>query len=161
MVGSGDGVHIYSKMALSGKWRLKRFVASLRNFLYFGLSGVTMKYLGVRPVIFPAMSLLGRVLERTKSPTFNFGRGAYNYKTQNFSPEVYVLEEFSTFNSSLEKIYFQFSKFLFSHVFTYVFHTTSNLIYFLMFGPSNDIDVDDDDDNLLDFLVNISNSSKT
>jgi CelD/BcsL family acetyltransferase involved in cellulose biosynthesis len=48
--------------------------------------------------------------------TFNFGRGAYNYKTQNFSPDVYVLEEFSTFNSSLEKKYFQFSKWLLSEV---------------------------------------------
>jgi hypothetical protein len=40
--------------------------------------------------------------------TFNFGRGAYNYKNQNFSPKVYVLEEFSTFNSSLEKNIFNF-----------------------------------------------------
>ena len=47
---------------------------------------------------------------------FNFGRGAYNYKTLNFAPDVYTLEEFSTFNYSLEKKYFQFSQFLHRNV---------------------------------------------
>jgi hypothetical protein len=34
---------------------------------------------------------------------FNFGRGAYNYKIQNFRPEILELYELNTFTNNLEK----------------------------------------------------------
>lgn len=41
---------------------------------------------------------------------FNFGRGAYNYKIQNFKPEIYSLYELNIFDSTFEVFLFKFSK---------------------------------------------------
>ena len=41
-----------------------------------------------------------------ESAIFNFGRGAYLYKLQNFAPEIHRLYECNTFKNSLEKMKF-------------------------------------------------------
>ena len=41
-----------------------------------------------------------------ESVIFNFGRGAYKYKLQNFNPEVFNLYEFITFNNTFLKVKF-------------------------------------------------------
>jgi len=41
---------------------------------------------------------------------FNFGRGAYNYKIQNFQPELFSLFEYNSFNSSFGKSIFTLKK---------------------------------------------------
>lgn len=51
-------------------------------------------------------------MTQSSNASFNFGRGVYNYKIQNFSPEILPLEEISVFNSYFEKICFQFYKYL-------------------------------------------------
>ncbi|MEC9209432.1 MAG: hypothetical protein VX762_03295 [Bacteroidota bacterium] len=42
--------------------------------------------------------------------TFNFGRGAYDYKVQNYQPEVFGLFELNIFENMLEKVLFQMSQ---------------------------------------------------
>lgn len=41
---------------------------------------------------------------------FNFGRGAYNYKIQNFKPEIYSLYELNIFNNAFEVFLFKVLK---------------------------------------------------
>jgi hypothetical protein len=41
-----------------------------------------------------------------ESAIFNFGRGTYLYKLQNFAPEIHHLYECNTFKNSFEKIKF-------------------------------------------------------
>lgn len=41
---------------------------------------------------------------------FNFGRGAYNYKIQNFKPEISKLYELNIFDNTSEVLLFKFSK---------------------------------------------------
>lgn len=41
---------------------------------------------------------------------FNFGRGAYNYKIQNFKPEIYSLYELNIFDSYFEVVFFKLLK---------------------------------------------------
>ena len=41
-----------------------------------------------------------------ESAIFNFGRGTYKYKLQNFNPEIFNLYEFITFNNAFLKVKF-------------------------------------------------------
>jgi len=38
-------------------------------------------------------------ITKLSAATFNFGRGVYNYKLQNFAPELKILVDFSTFEN--------------------------------------------------------------
>lgn len=51
--------------------------------------------------------------------TFNFGRGIYNYKTQNFAPELRDLIEMNTFRNKIEQSAFKFKKFVFDFFLRY------------------------------------------
>ena len=49
-------------------------------------------------------------ITQNSDATFNFGRGAYDYKIQNYQPEVFELFELNTFENMLEKVLFQMSQ---------------------------------------------------
>jgi len=107
-----SGKLIVSKIELEGKVVAISLLFKSDNYYSFWID----LYTDLKMINLYHNTLFIKNITKFSDATFNFGRGAYSYKTQNFSPEVYVLEEFSTFNSSLEKKYFQFSKWLLSKV---------------------------------------------
>jgi len=54
--------------------------------------------------------LIIKRISHENNAIFNFGRGAYNYKIQNFKPEIYSLYELNIFNNTFEVFLFKFSK---------------------------------------------------
>lgn len=105
-----SGKLIVSKIELEGEVVAISLLFKSGNYYSFWVD----LYTDLKMINLYHNTLFIKKITKFSDASFNFGRGAYNYKTQNFSPEVYVLEEFSTFNSSLGKKYFQFSKWLFN-----------------------------------------------
>jgi hypothetical protein len=56
-------------------------------------------------------TLFIRNITANSDAIFNFGRGAYDYKIQNYQPEVFELLELNTFENMLEKVLFQMYRF--------------------------------------------------
>jgi hypothetical protein len=51
-------------------------------------------------------------ITKNSDAIFNFGRGAYDYKIQNYQPEVFELFELNTFENMPEKVLFQIFQFI-------------------------------------------------
>tara|TARA_B100000902_G_scaffold392929_1_gene446217 strand:+ start:64734 stop:65768 length:1035 start_codon:yes stop_codon:yes gene_type:complete len=58
-----------------------------------------------------------------KKASFNFGRGIYNYKTQNFRPEIKNMYEFYSFRNYYEFYIFKFKRKLIKIISKLVFHS--------------------------------------
>ena len=52
-------------------------------------------------------TLFLKYITQNSDAVFNFGRGIYNYKIQNYQPEVYELFELNTFENIFQQILFQ------------------------------------------------------
>lgn len=74
-----------------------------------------------------------KYITNLSSATFNFGRGIYNYKIQNFAPEPRDLVELNTFRNKLEKIIFECKELMSNYILknrfgVYIFKTLSRFI---------------------------------